>query len=314
MHVQDGQNCLTMLEALCIIQMLMLCDVRVLAPAKINIGLRVLPARADGYHGIESIFQTVPLYDRLALRRTGRDGGGCHVVCDGMALPERNTLASAYEVFCEVTGIAESVRVYLKKNIPSGAGLGGGSSDAASLINALDAAFDAKLSLSQKRYIAGRVGSDVFFFAEYGQASELFAALVQGRGEMVEPIHPRRDLFFVLVCPEVHSSTTEAYSLVDQWYSQGWDWEGCSVEELEAVYRKPVDEWRFVNSFTAPLVQRYPLIGQGLEDLRNAGASYVQMSGSGSATYGVFNSREAAGQAFRELRKKWRRCYTFASS
>ena len=74
MHVQDGQNCLTMLEALCIIQMLMLCDVRVLAPAKINIGLRVLPARADGYHGIESIFQTVPLYDRLALRRTGRDG------------------------------------------------------------------------------------------------------------------------------------------------------------------------------------------------------------------------------------------------
>lgn len=292
----------------------MLCDVRVLAPAKINIGLRVLPARADGYHGIESIFQTVPLYDKLALQRTGVEGRQCHIVCDGMILPEKNTLTSAYEVFCEVTGVSESVKVSLDKSIPSGAGLGGGSSDAASLINALDAVYGTNLTIAQKRYIAGKVGSDVFFFVECNDATTPFAALVQGRGEEVSPILPRRDLFFVLICPDVHSSTKEAYSLVDQWYSPNWEWDGVPAKRLEIVYKAPVDAWEFVNSFTVPLVQRYPLIGQGLQDLQDAGASYTQMSGSGSAVFGVFPSKVAADCAFLKLREKWKRCYTFASS
>ena len=303
-----------MLTTFCIILLLMLCDVRVLAPAKINIGLRILPARTDGYHGIESIFQTVPLYDKLALQRTGVKGRQCYVVCDGMILPEKNTLTSAYEVFCEVTGISESVKVRLDKSIPSGAGLGGGSSDAASLINALDAVYGTHLTMSQKRYIAGKVGSDVFFFVECSDVTTPFAALVQGRGEMVSPILPRQDLFFVLICPDVHSSTKEAYSLVDQWYSPDWKWDSIPAKGLETAYKAPVDTWGFVNSFTPPLVQRYPLIRQGLQDLHATGASYTQMSGSGSAVFGVYSSKEAADCAFLKLREKWKRCYTFASS
>ena len=294
--------------------LLMLCDVRVLAPAKINIGLRVLPARADGYHGIESIFQTVPFYDRLALQRTGDSGSKCRVVCNGMVLPEKNTLVSAYEVFCEVTGVSESVKVYLEKNIPSGAGLGGGSSDAASLINALDAVYGTGLTTGQKKHIAGRVGSDVFFFVECSDATKSFAALVQGRGDEVSPIVPRQDLFFVLICPDVHSSTKDAYSLVDQWYSPVWNWDSYSADQLEGVYNAPVEMWDFVNSFAAPLVGQYPLIGEGLQDLQNAGASFAQMSGSGSAVFGVFCTKDAADCAFLKLRRKWRRCYAFTFS
>lgn len=294
--------------------MLMLCDVRVLAPAKINIGLRVMPVRADGYHGIESIFQTLPLYDELALQRIGDSGNKCLVECNGMFLPEKNTLTSAYEVFCEVTGVTKSVRVYLEKNIPSGAGLGGGSSDAASLINALDAVYGTSLSLEQRRYIAGKVGSDVFFFAECGDVTKPFAALVKGRGEVVNPIVPRQDLFFVLICPDVHSSTGEAYRLVDKWYSPDWKWNGCSASQLEGVYNSPVETWDFVNSFTAPLVQQYPLIGECLQNLKDAGASFAQMSGSGSAVFGIFSSKNSADCAFLKLREKWKRCYTFASS
>ena len=294
--------------------MLMLCDVRVLAPAKINIGLRVMPARADGYHGIESIFQTIPFYDKLALQRTGDSGSKCHVICNGMVLPEKNTLTSAYEVFCEVTDVSESATVYLEKNIPSGAGLGGGSSDAASLINALDAVYGTGLSLEEKRYIASKVGSDVFFFTECNDVTAPFAALVSGRGEVVEPIIPRRDLFFVLICPDVHSSTGEAYRLVDQWNEPDWNWNSYSAEQLEGVYSKPVKSWDFINSFTAPLVQQYPLIGEGLQDLKDVGASFVQMSGSGSTVFGIFCTKDSAACAFLKLRKKWKRCYTFAFS
>ena len=292
----------------------MLCDVRVLAPAKINIGLRILPARADGYHGIESIFQTVPLYDKLALQRTGVKGRQCYVVCDGMILPEKNTLTSAYEVFCEVTGVSESLKVYLEKNIPSGAGLGGGSSDAASLINALDAVYGTNLSSNQKHYIASKVGSDVFFFMGCSDVATPFAAVVGGRGEVVNSIIPRRDLFYVLICPDVHSSTAEAYRLVDQWYEPNWNWDSYSAEQLESVYNNPVEAWDFVNSFTAPLVQHYPLIGEGLQDLKDVGASFAQMSGSGSAVFGIFSTKDSAACAFLKLRKKWKQCYTFAFS
>jgi 4-diphosphocytidyl-2-C-methyl-D-erythritol kinase len=273
-----------------------------------------MPARADGYHGIESIFQTIPFYDKLALQRTGDSGSKCHVICNGMVLPEKNTLTSAYEVFCEVTDVSESATIYLEKNIPSGAGLGGGSSDAASLINALDAVYGTGLSLEQKRYIASKVGSDVFFFTECNDVTVPFAALVSGRGEIVDPIIPRRDLFFVLICPDVHSSTGEAYRLVDQWNEPNWNWNGYSAEQLEGVYSKPVESWDFVNSFTAPLVQQYPLIGEGLQDLKDVGASFVQMSGSGSTVFGIFCTKDSAACAFLKLRKKWKRCYTFAFS
>lgn len=288
-------------------------NVRVKAPAKINIGLRVLPPRKDGYHGIESVFQRIPFYDILNISQSSVKGRKCIVDCDGVKLPENNTITMAYNAFCELTGFSDSVYVHLEKHIPLGAGLGGGSSDAAALVNALEQVLKINLSKDDRRTIAGTVGSDVFFFLDK-DAMNQGCAVVSGRGEEVIAFPCRKDVFFVLICPDVHSSTKEAYQLVDAWYGSEWKWSGLEQVALVDEYNLCVRSWRFINSFAEPLKARYPEIGTALQDLRQAGAAFVQMSGSGSAVYGVFDLSAQAENAFLMLCKKWKRCYSFASS
>lgn len=293
--------------------MLMSYDVRVKAPAKVNIGLRVLPSREDGYHNIESIFQCVPFYDILHIKQTDSAGCNCIVNCDDMVLPHENTLTLAYKAFCDITGVSASVSVCLEKHIPAGAGLGGGSSDAAALVNALECMYNVQLSMENRWKIASKVGSDVFFFLS-PEVVDSKCALVSGRGEIVKAFPSRQDLFFVLICPEVHSSTKDAYRLVDNRYAPDWLWSGPTYSSLIDEYNSNVKSWSFINSFEDPLVMRYPQIGYALQDLKNAGASYVQMSGSGSAVFGVFESSVLADNATFELRKKWKKCYSLISS
>ncbi|MBQ3799066.1 MAG: 4-(cytidine 5'-diphospho)-2-C-methyl-D-erythritol kinase, partial [Treponema sp.] len=107
------------------------------APAKINVGLSVFPRRADGYHDIEGVFTTVSLHDTLSVSIADGEGE-CLVECPSMLLPAQNTFNAAYKAFCVLTGIGSSVRVTVDKRIPSGGGLGGGSSDAASFIQSID--------------------------------------------------------------------------------------------------------------------------------------------------------------------------------
>jgi len=293
----------------------MSCDMLVSAPAKINIGLRVLPVRKDGYHEIESIFQTIPIFDILQINRYYSKVSCCDVICNDLVLPKRNTLTVAYNAFCELTGVTDSIQVKLQKNIPTGAGLGGGSSDAAMLINALDKIYETHLTLDDKSKIASVVGSDVFFFLDCGLTESDYSrcAVVTGRGENVKYIQPRQDLFFLMICPDVHSSTKEAYQVVDNWYAPNWKWDGPLAVNLENVYNSLVADWSFVNSFTNPLVQRFPVIGEALQDLKDAGASYIQMSGSGSAVFGVFETSALVDSANLLLCKKWRKCFSFTS-
>ena len=186
--------------------MRMLTEIRIFAPAKINIGLKVLPARSDGFHCIESIFQTVSTGDELRVRLAGAEGT-CTVSCREMELPQKNTLTSAYESFCTVTGIkVPGVSVELIKRIPAGGGMGGGSSDAAALVRALEMLCGVKLAITQKDEIASFTGSDVFFFLHCGESGG-GCALVTGRGESVKPITPRSDVYLLMVFPDVHSST-----------------------------------------------------------------------------------------------------------
>jgi 4-diphosphocytidyl-2-C-methyl-D-erythritol kinase len=230
-----------------------------------------------------------------------------------MMLPEFNTLTKAYEEFCAATGVCEDVTVRLEKRIPSGAGLGGGSSDAASFVKALDELFETHLDSGQFMRIAENVGSDVFFFLTCGESG---AAVVTGRGECVRRIAPRDDLFFVLVCPNVHSSTADAYRLVDAHFAKAQ--EMCvsghtevypSLAELENAYYADVQTWRFANSFTEPLTRKYPQIAEAIADLKQTGSLYTQMSGSGSAVFGVFESSSAAREATGILTKKWGKCF-----
>lgn len=281
----------------------MVTEVCEFAPAKINFNLHVLPEKRNGFHEIESIFQTVTLADQLNVSVTEKKGI-CSVFCGDMILPEDNTITSSYEAFCSVVGReVPGVSVSLIKRIPSGGGLGGGSSDAAAFIRALEIVSEITLSVSQKEEIASRVGSDVFFFLFCGREG---CAVVAGRGEVVKPIHARGDLYILLVFPGVQSPTGEAYSLVDTYFASGKTVVCPAFADMETIYNSPVSSWNFANSFTPSLVNRFPEVGRALNDIRGSGALYGEMSGSGSTVYGVFPSFAEAENARYELAERWK--------
>ena len=194
-------------------------SITVLAPAKINLGLEIFPRRADGYHGLHSIFTTVGLFDEICVSKID-EKNTCIVDSFGMDLPNQNTITAAYKAFCVLTGIDLGVHVSIKKRIPSGGGLGGGSSDASSFIQSVNNLFKAGLGIDSLSAIAGKVGSDVFFFtyalsAQDGKRFskfEPFAAVVEGRGEKVRQIQHRSDFSVLLVFPNVGVSTKDAYA------------------------------------------------------------------------------------------------------
>lgn len=277
--------------------------ISVAAPAKINLGLRVLGKRRDGFHGIQSIFQTVGLRDELFVKPLS-EKNVCRIHCEQMTLPKKNTLSAAYEACAEIFGgNIPGVEVTLEKRIPSGGGLGGGSSDAAALIFALKK-LGVKVSKDAAHEVASKVGSDVFFFLEC-EARENFAALVQGRGELVEPISSRADLHWIFVFPGVFSSTPRAYARIDEARAcekLAIDFEAC---DLENIYRRPIKDWNFTNDFTSVVAEEYQEIRRALEDVRSTGASFYDMSGSGSTVFGVYEDASHLEAANQWLSDKW---------
>ncbi len=277
-------------------------SITVAAPAKINLGLEVYPRRADGYHDIRSVFTTVGLFDEITVTLTDRKNS-CIVECDAFRLPEVNTFTSAYKAFCVLTGIDRGVRVEVRKRIPAGGGLGGGSSDASSFIQSIDSLMSTKLNTADLVSIADKVGSDVFFFthalsADGGARFRSFipyAAIVGGRGEDVVQIKEREDFSVLLVFPGVSVSTKEAYGLVDaEIEANGFTAQEYSLEEM---FARPVRDWRFANHFTAPVCRHYPQVKAALDLVRDCGADFCDMSGSGSTVFGVFEDRKKAMDA-----------------
>lgn len=286
---------------------IMVMEIEEFAPAKVNIGLKVLAkTEEEPYHQIESIFQTVSLKDRL-ITTTEDDYNKCSVNCKQFALPEDNTITRAYKAFKEVTGLEnlKSVHVELEKQIPSGGGLGGGSSDAVSMVKALEKIHGIRLDSFQQEKIAGKIGSDVFFFFHCNSSGK-GCAVVSGRGEKVNDIEPRSDLSFVLVFPKIHSSTKEAYRLVDDYYASG-KYAGVrfpALNELKEIYTTSINRWNFVNSFTVPLTERHQEIENALRFVRQSGALFSDMSGSGSTVFGIFDSKEDSFRAVDMLNSK----------
>lgn len=179
--------------------------VEVLAPAKLNLFLEVLARRPDGYHEIESLLVAVDLHDTLTFRDL--DGGSIELVCDDPSLPtgSANLVVQAAQRLKTATGCTRGARISLKKVIPAQAGLGGGSSDAAATLVALDRLWDLELPANRLDAVAGEIGSDVAFFLHAP------AAICRGRGEQVEPLALSKPLHFVLVAPSFGVSTAEVY-------------------------------------------------------------------------------------------------------
>nr|WP_318659779.1 4-(cytidine 5'-diphospho)-2-C-methyl-D-erythritol kinase [uncultured Treponema sp.] len=286
----------------------MLDEICVAAPAKINLGLKVLPKRQDGFHEIESIFSTIGFADEIIVKPEGKKNT-CTVECDLFKLPEQNTITLTYDAFKKlVNEDLPGLKVSIRKKIPSGGGLGGGSSDAAAFLNALCLLCRVTLDREQLNLIASMVGSDVFFFVNCDKSGE-GAAIVTGRGEFVEKIQRRKDLHYLLLFPGVHSSTKEAYDLVDKFYESGDKLDCPALADLEGIYNGEVSRWNFVNTFTKVMAGKYPVIEQAILALKKSGALYTDMSGSGSTVFGLFATAEDAIKARNTLSGSWNVCY-----
>jgi len=243
---------------------------------KINLGLQIISKRADGYHAIETCFYPVPWTDVLEIIK--RDTFSYSF--SGLTIPgkeEDNLCVRAYQLLRADFDLPP-IQMHLHKVIPTGAGLGGGSSDAAFALRALNSIFDLQLSTSQLRTYASRLGSDCAFFIEDKPR------LGTGRGEVLsETLVTLKGLYLVLVKPDIHVSTADAFAGVAPQQP---------TTSLSEILRLPVSDWnrKLINDFEESVFIKYPQIKSIKESLYQHGALYASMSGSGASVFGIFNS------------------------
>ena len=257
--------------------------VAVLAPAKLNLHLQVLERRPDGFHGIVSVFQAVSLADRLELRSLKATRGvELHGSFD--CPPHDNTIVRAAQAWLVAARIDAGVEIRVEKRIPAGAGLGGGSSDAAAALKGLEALFGISVGEKTLSDIARAVGSDVPFFLGAPRA------LVTGRGELLEPLEPGRPLYAVIVDPGFPIRTPDAYRAIDASRSDPEAPVAVDPESavLKEALRGPPREWPFRNDFLEALAPLRPELTAVLQRLRAEGALRVGLSGSGSACFALY--------------------------
>jgi 4-diphosphocytidyl-2-C-methyl-D-erythritol kinase len=275
------------------------------APAKVNLHLAVKDRRQDGFHNLESVFVALNFGDTLhfeplaglkALEITMEDENG------KLGLPvEENIIFKAVTLFREKTKVFQGMKIRVEKRIPLGGGMGGGSSDAASALLALNKAAGSPLSTDALLDMSAFLGSDVPFFV-----SGAAAAWVSGRGELIRPLAPPR-CFFVLVNPGVMSDTFEAYKLLDSVRSGNREPESedgeAEVHEFSSI---PPRNWSFFNDFLPVFQERensaYVSIISRLKELK---ADFAGLSGAGSTCFGVFTEKDNAEKAAGALMKSW---------
>ena len=272
---------------------------RVRALAKVNLELRVVGRREDGYHELRTVFQTISLADSIEIAFTPGRPTGIAVTAD-VEIPGGNIMERAAALALDAMKATGRVELRLKKRIPMGAGLGGGSSDAAAVLLALPVLAGKKLPLTKTMELAAALGSDVPFFLLGG------AAVGLGRGTELYPLPDRRRACGVLVAPGIHVSTAEAYrdldgagltsgapqSIISVFQSSVWDQGASSSESLG------------VNDFEAVVFARYARLRALKRRLERLGASPAMLSGSGSALFGAFGGREQAERARKSLGKE----------
>jgi 4-diphosphocytidyl-2-C-methyl-D-erythritol kinase len=254
-------------------------------PCKINLGLNVVSKRSDGYHDIETCFYPIPWTDALEIIPATET----RFTTSGTIIPGKtddNLCLKAYELLQHDFPLPP-VQIHLHKVIPTGAGLGGGSSDAAHTLRLLNTQFKLSLNTEQLKHYALQLGSDCPFFIEDR------AMLGAGRGELLKPTTVNlAGRFIVLVKPDVHVSTTEAYAGVTLSNNSG------SLKNI--LEQTPIDQWKdtLKNDFEASVFKKYPRIQELKQTLYEHGAVYASMSGSGSAVFGIFDKPVALHEQF----------------
>lgn len=257
---------------------------------KINLGLSITEKRPDGYHNLETVFYPVALEDALEIRALSEADKKITLHQYGMEIagnPEDNLVAKAYSLLDKEFHLPP-VEIHLYKHIPSGAGLGGGSSDAAFMLKLLNGHFHLNLSEEQLEIYAATLGADCAFFIKN---KPVYA---EGIGNIFSPIElSLKGYQIMIVKPDVFVSTREAFANIHPHHPE---------YPVKEVIRRPVAEWKdiLINDFEASVFPQHPVIGEIKKELYNQGALYASMSGSGSSVFGLF----APDAALPEINRK----------
>lgn len=267
---------------------------RVRALAKINLDLRVLGKRPDGYHELRTIFQTISLADTLEIAFTPARRTVVDLACD-VEIPD-NLVVRAAQLALEAVRATGRVEIKLVKRIPMGAGLGGGSSDAAAVLLALPVLAGRALPIARLSELAEQLGSDVAFFLLGGAAAGI------GRGSELFPLpdgHPRAGL---LVAPGLHVSTAEAYRRLSPRLTT--ESQQNKIFSFQSQVWGEGDSQAAANDFESVVFEQHGRLAALKRGLIRAGAETALMTGSGSAVFGLFSTREQACRALKSLGEK----------
>lgn len=255
--------------------------------AKINLGLNVVEKRPDGYHNIETVFYPIGLSDVLEVAPsetcTDYSFSSAGIPIDGD--PEDNLIVKAYHLLRSGYQFP-AVDISLIKQIPFGAGLGGGSSDAAFMLKALNELFELKITPLRLEKLAAKLGADCPVFIKN---KPVFAT---GIGNVFTPVKVSlKGYFLLLVKPDIHVSTPEAYSLIVPKKTE---------YSLADLIQQSIESWKnnIKNDFEKSVFAKYPAIESIKDNLYKMGAIYASMSGSGSSVYGIFDSAPAQNDLF----------------
>ena len=245
--------------------------------AKINLGLHnIISKRNDGFHNLESVFLPIDFKDILEINLSNKDckfkQSGININC----LKENNIVYKAMQKMLNTYSLPE-INMHLHKNIPSGAGLGGGSSDASFALKTINDMFKLKLNEEELSELSLSLGSDCPFFINNKPS------FVHGKGELMEPVNYFGPRYGVLIIPNIHISTQEAYSGISP--------STPKTRIMDILYDNP-DNWKnsIENDFENHLFKKYETLTDIKEELYKSGAIYASMSGSGSSIYGLFDN------------------------
>jgi 4-diphosphocytidyl-2-C-methyl-D-erythritol kinase len=256
------------------------------SPSKLNLHLDILEERDDGYHDLFSIFQMISLFDNIRIVENGILNS---CIIDGpFDFPqEENIMYKAVDLFRRETSYCKGLEISIEKNIPQGGGLGGGSGNAASVLKALQLLSSITLSEKKLLSLAAELGSDVPFFCSSA------AAVVTGRGEIVQPVKPRTDYHILLIIPDFSINTAQAFRSLSVYRKNNKMENSLKKEEVLEMYeKKAVSQWKFCNSFLNCLKKEHNVLEHIVNLFYYSGADFAGMSGSGSVMFGIFSKQK----------------------
>ena len=266
------------------------------APAKINLGLDVLGRRDNGYHDVRMVMQSIGLYDDVTIEKVEEPGICLEINLDFLPTDERNIAYKAAKLLMDEFAISTGVKIKLEKHIPVAAGMAGGSTNAAAVLEGMNTLFS--LGLTQKELMERgvKLGADVPYCIMKG------TALAEGIGEILSPLPPLPECHILIAKPDISVSTKEVYEELDsKEIPDHPEIDGILEGLKEANLEKIVSAMG--NVLERVTVQKYPVIDEIKQMMKKAGAMNAMMSGSGPTVFGIFKDQETAELAQKEIQK-----------